>query len=54
MGNPLGALKDIIISEKSVGRTHQIKFSDPIHSALPTYSQSSNYDKQSVKPSTNC
>ena len=32
--------------------THHIKFSDPINSALRTYSQSSNYDKQSVKPSS--
>ena len=51
IGNPLGALKDIKISAKSFGRTHHIKFSDPINSALRTYSQSSNCDKQCVKPS---
>ena len=45
----LGAFKDIKSSAKSVRRTHHIKFSDPINSALRTYSQSSNYDKQSVK-----
>ena len=52
MGHPLGAFKDIKISAKSVGPTHHIKFSDPINSALRTYSQSSNYDKQIVKPSS--
>ena len=33
IGNPLGAFKDIQILAKSVGRTHHIKFSDPINSA---------------------
>ena len=47
--NSLGAFKDIKSSAKSVRRTHHIKFSDPINSALRTYSQSTNYDKQSVK-----
>ena len=46
------AFKEIKISAKSVGRTHHIKFSDPVNSALRTYSQSSDYDKQSVKPSS--
>ena len=32
--------------------SHHIKFSDPINLAYRTYSQSSNYDKQSVKPSS--
>ena len=54
IGNPLGAFKDIQTSAKSVGRTHHIKFSDTINSAWRTYSQSSNYDKQSVKPSSYC
>ena len=49
--NPLRAFKDIKVSAKSVGSTYHIKFSDPINSALRTYSQSSNYGKQSVKPS---
>ena len=40
------------ISAKSVGHTHHIKFSDPINLALRTYSQSSDYDKQSEKPSS--
>ena len=31
--NPLGAFKDKQISAKSVGRTHHIKFSNPINSA---------------------
>ena len=31
--NPLGDFKDIKTSAKSVGRTHHIKFSDPINSA---------------------
>ena len=52
IGNPLGAFKDMQISAKSVGPTHHIKFSDPINSAERTYFQSSNYDKQSVKPSS--
>ena len=52
IGNPLGAFKDIQISAKSVGGTHHIIFSDPINSAQRTYFQSSNYDKQSVKPSS--
>ena len=52
IGNPLGAIKDIHISAKSFGRTHHTTFSDPINSAWRTYSQSSNYDKQSVKPSS--
>ena len=33
MTNPLGAFKDTQISAKSVGRTHQIIFSDLINSA---------------------
>ena len=33
MGNPLGAIKDIQILVKSVGRTNHVKFSDPINSA---------------------
>ena len=52
IGNPLGDFKDIKVSTKSVGGTHHIKFSGPINSALRTYSQSSNYDKQSVKSSS--
>ena len=52
INNPLRALKDIKISAKSVGHTHHIKFSDPINLALRTYSQSSDYDKQSEKPSS--
>ena len=51
-GNPLGAFKDKKTSAKSVGPTLHIKFSDSINSALRTYSQSSNYDEQSVKPSS--
>ena len=47
IGNHLGAFQDMKISAKSVGRTHHIKFSDPINSVLRTYSQSRNYDKQS-------
>ena len=31
IGNSLGAFKDIKISAKSVGRTHHIKFPDPIN-----------------------
>ena len=50
--HPLGAIKDIKNSVKSVGRTHYIKFSDHINSALRTYYQSSNYDKQNIKPSS--
>ena len=50
IGNPLGAFKEIKIPAKSVRRTHHIKFSDPVNSALRTYSQSSDYDKQSVNP----
>ena len=50
--NPLGAFKDIKISAKSAGGTHYIKLSDPINSTWRTHSQSSNYDKQSVKPSS--
>ena len=30
--NPLRAFKDIKVSAKAVGRTHHIKFSDPINS----------------------
>ena len=48
-GNPLGAFKDIKTWAKPFGRTHRIKFSDPINSAWRTYSQSSNYNKQSAK-----
>ena len=47
IGNLLVAFQDIKISVKSVGRTHHIKFSDPINSILRTHSQSNNYDKQS-------
>ena len=36
IGNPLGAFKDIKISAKSLGRTHHVKFSDPINSAFRT------------------
>ena len=36
IGNPLGAFKDIKISAKSLGRTHYVKFSDPINSAFRT------------------
>ena len=50
MGNSLMAFKDIKILAKSVRRTYDVTFSDPINSALGTYFQSSNYDKQSVKP----
>ena len=52
INNPLGAFKDIEILVKSVGRTHHIQFSDPINLAWRIYSQSSNYNKQSVKPSS--
>ena len=52
IGNPLGTFQDIKILAKSVWRTHLTKFSDSINSALRTYSQSSNYDEQSVKPSS--
>ena len=31
IGNHLGAFQDIKISAKSVGRTHHIKFSNPIN-----------------------
>ena len=52
IGNPLGTFQDIKILAKYVWRTHLTKFSDSINSALRTYSQSSNYDEQSVKPSS--
>ena len=38
------------ISAKSIGCTHHIRYSDLINSALRSYSQSSNYDKQGVNP----
>ena len=46
IGNPLVAFKDIKISAKYVGHTYHVKFSDAKYS----YFQSSNYDKQSLKP----